>query len=403
MTNVIASKALSSPLNKIPGPWWASVTGLPVQLAVVSKRQVHFHHELHRRYGPFVRIAPNEIIVADVSAFKEIHRIGTHFVKSDFYRVLNPTEPGKPPFNLFAQTDPVEHAKRRRLLARGFSQSFLRSNWEDVVQQKVADAVQHIKADAAKSGEVDILKWWMFMACDVVSSLMFGKAFDLLKLGYVSHALTCTWERVDFIQRTPWFDAVESANGTGAMAYHFPLVYKFLKLVPIPSLQHRLTRYKRLYGQGQAAVKNSRSTSREKNIFANVIAQADKDDDSLTDDEIIVEAGAFVLAGTDTTANTLTYLIWAVLLDRSLRDSLEIEVAGLDETLTDSMLEQLPILNAVIKEALRLYGAAPFALPRVTPREGAKFGDYFIPGGTTVSTQAWTLHRDPTIYEDPEQ
>lgn len=175
-----------SPLRKVPGPWWASISHLPKKYAILSKQQVHFHHKLHRKYGQFVRVGPNEIIVSDIDAFREIHRMGTGFVKSDFYKTLNPSEPGQAPFNLFAQTDPAEHAKRRKLLARGFTQAFLRSNWETVVQSQAQEAVNRIRTESQLHEEVDILKWWMFMAADIVSLLMFGQSSGLLKSGRVS-------------------------------------------------------------------------------------------------------------------------------------------------------------------------------------------------------------------------
>ena len=163
------------------------------------------------------------------------------------------------------------------------------------------------------------------------------------------------------------------------------------------------TSHERLFARGQAAVKNSHSASTSKNMFANVLAQAEKDDSIMTDQEILVEAGSFNIAGTDTTANTLTFLIWAVLSDSALQKALEEEVTGLEEPILDAKVETLPILNAVVKETLRLYGAAPGALPRITPAGGVKLGEYYIPGGITVSTQAWSLHRDPSLFVDPDR
>lgn len=43
-----------------------------------------------------------------------------------------------------------------------------------------------IKRECDRDGEVDILKWWHFMAGDIISWLMFGESFDLLALGHVS-------------------------------------------------------------------------------------------------------------------------------------------------------------------------------------------------------------------------
>jgi cytochrome P450 len=64
-------------------------------------------------------------------------------------------------------------------------------------------------------------------------------------------------------------------------------------------------------------------------------------------------------------------------------------------------LENAPLLNSVIEETLRLYGAAPGALPRVVPSQGIIISGHQLPGGTEVSTQAYTLHRDPRIFQEP--
>ena len=188
-----------------------------------------------------------------------------------------------------------------------------------------------------------------------------------------------------------------------AVAWHLPWLYLVLKWTPIAAIQRGVYASRLLYHQGQAAVTNSRTTAERQNVFAKVMAEAERDDGTMTDQEICVEAGSFSLAGTDTTATTLTYLIWAVLSRPTLQKLLQDEVGALRKPLSDSELEKLPVLNAVIKEALRLYGAAPGALPRITPAGGVKLGEYFVPAGTTVSTQAWTMHRDSTLFENPDQ
>lgn len=113
------------------------------------------------------------------------------------------------------------------------------------------------------------------------------------------------------------------------------------------------------------------------------------------------EATNFIVAGSDTTAVTLTYLVWAVLKRPQLRAALEEEVDALSPELLPEELQQAPLMNSIIDEALRLYGAAPGPLPRTVPEGGATLGDHFIPAGTTVTTHAYTLHRDPDIFLDP--
>ena len=103
----------------------------------------------------------------------------------------------------------------------------------------------------------------------------------------------------------------------------------------------------------------------------------------------------------DTTAMTLTYLVYSVLKDAVVRRKLIDEVHAAPEHPTWDQLEKLPYLNNVIQETWRCCPAIPGSLPRVAPPQGAIFGRFSIPAGTIVSTQAWTFQRDPNVFEDP--
>ena len=153
------------------------------------------------------------------------------------------------------------------------------------------------------------------------------------------------------------------------------------------------------------AVVNAQSRNLSKaNLFSKIIAESQKEGaNSLTEYEVAFEAGGFIVAGSGTTAVSLTYLVWAVLNDPDVQTRLEDEVAQLQLGFDDHQLEKLPFLNAVIDETLRLYGAAPGSLPRQPPKGGAWLEGYFVPEGTTVSSQSYTLHRDGSIYPDPDR
>jgi cytochrome P450 len=118
-----------------------------------------------------------------------------------------------------------------------------------------------------------------------------------------------------------------------------------------------------------------------------MLAMADnRDKATITENDVRDEAGNLIVAGSDTTSVTLTYLVWAVLKRHELRKELEEEVSGLSQDLTFDELSQAPLLNSVIEETLRLYGAAPGALPRTVPPSGVDMLGYFLPGDTVVST-----------------
>ncbi|KAK6859595.1 hypothetical protein PG995_003231 [Apiospora arundinis] len=393
-------QALRNPLNAIPGPWHAKFTSLPGVLVTLSKQQVQYYHALHERFGPFVRAGPNQVFVSDLDAFKVIHRIGGRFNKAEYYHYFGTTEAGKPPYGLFQMTDPADHARRRKLLGTGFTATSLRREWEAMVVQKVEAAIEGMRGDARRDaqGEVDVRKWWGLMASDVISTIMFGKSFDALKAG-----------RTD-----PWFDAVKIANVAAFGALSFPWLYEVLKRLPVVGSASLFHAHKALMGKGKAAVENSRQAVvglDSANLFAKVMREADENKEdgsgSLTDADIAIEAGSFMVAGTDTTSNTLTYLVWAVLshpeLQVALEEEVREEIGEEHSSITDSTLEKLPILHAVIEETLRLHGAAPMPLPRIVPPGGVEFRGYHLPGGTEVATQAWTMHRDPRFYKDPER
>ncbi|KZL64277.1 cytochrome p450 [Colletotrichum incanum] len=378
-----------SPLNRFPGPWYAKFTGLPGTIATLSHQQAQYFHRLHEKYGPFVRVSPNQIFVSDFEAFKKIHKVGSNFMKSDSYHFFGPTEPGQPPYGLFAMTDKADHSRRRKLLGKGFTTTSLRTDWECIVREKMTDTIEGMKRDAAvQNGEVDIRKWWVLMASDTISRLMFGVSFDGLKTG----------------KEDPWFTDLKFANLGVFSAMSFPKLYAIVKRLPVLGDFRLFNAHKAVLNKGRIAVENSKKSSSNGNtsLFSKVLDEAGEDEKSLSDLDICVEAAAFMVAGTDTTSNTLTYVIWAVLSRPDLQRSLEQELAEIEEPLTDMSLETLPILNAIIEETLRLYGAAPTPLPRTVPKEGAELGGHFVPGGALVATQAWTLHRDPHIFENPE-
>jgi cytochrome P450 len=164
----------------LPGPWYTRFTHLRLKRAVVTGQRIFYIDNLHKQYGPIVRLSPTEVGVADLDAFKEIHRIGTKYMKSSWYlRLANFPKPG-----VFTMLDPREHGARRKLLSRPFSRSYLVENWEATVREKALLAVTKIKQDAQK-GTADVYNWWMLLASDISAHLAFGESFNMLETGHV--------------------------------------------------------------------------------------------------------------------------------------------------------------------------------------------------------------------------
>ena len=88
------------PLSKFPGPFWASQTDVWKTYHLCTKRLPNTFTLLHRRYGPVVRIGPNDISFESVDAIDPIYKSGRRVVKSSFYDGFTTFHP-----NLFGTRD----------------------------------------------------------------------------------------------------------------------------------------------------------------------------------------------------------------------------------------------------------------------------------------------------------
>ena len=417
--------AFTSPLRHLPGPWYTRFTHLRLkvrfifqlasnnlqiysrnsQRAVITGQRIFYIDSLHKQYGPVVRISPWEVAISNLEDFQKIHKIGSGFLKSTWYQKLaNFPKPG-----VFTMTDPKEHGPRRKLLSRPFSRSFLVEHWEPVVKKTVALAVSRIK-DAAREGNADVFQWWMLLASDVSAHLAFGESFRMLEAGKVSSCRGLVRKpstpkprsaNTRVIQKTQYLRVLQKLTKGAGISVEMP-IFRLLRYVPNANIQEMFNANEYLIQGADKAVQMAKERhGQQANIFARVLDEAEKEGEGIDDMDVRVEALNIIIAGTDTTGVTLTYLTWAVLQRPQLQKELEAEVATLPEGYTENDLQALPLLNAVIEETHRLYGAAPSSLPRVVPQGGTNMSGFFIPGGTTVCTQAYTLHRDPTIWHDP--
>lgn len=63
-----------------------------------------------------------------------------------------------------------------------------------------------------------------------------------------------------------------------------------------------------------------------------------------------------------------------------------------------SAVSELPYLDAVINETLRLHPPVPSGLQRITPPEGLFIGETFVPGNTVVQAPSHTMFRGASLH-----
>lgn len=379
-------RVYSGPLTHLPGPEISKWTNMVLQVYLLSGNRPRYVQQLHLKYGPIVRIGPNEVDVCDSVSAKEIHKVASRFLKGRFYQHIG----HRSPKTLFSSTDPQFHAHRRRLLGGPMSEGSIRQH-EGVVAAKVKLCVDQMAREAEHRGCIDVFKWWCFLATDTIAQLSFGESFRMLEKG----------------EKSQYSQDLEMVTTLMIVRTTFPFLSRIAEYVPLPYFKSAGESGKRMGGYAADSIgryKNYMAThgrNAKPTLFTKLIDQSGED--GLTEAEIRLEAGGYIVAGSDTSAITLTYLIWAVSKDPSIRDKLVAEVSTLPADFKDEHVRTLPYTRRVIDETLRLYPAVPGALPRLVPSEGAELSGYPLPGGATVSTQVYSLHRDPAIFKDPER
>lgn len=83
---LVVARCLSSPLGKLPGPAISRLTSLQLKWNELKANRTLYIHSLHLKYGPVVRVAPNEVSFSSWTALKEIYcSSGSGYDKTEFY------------------------------------------------------------------------------------------------------------------------------------------------------------------------------------------------------------------------------------------------------------------------------------------------------------------------------
>ncbi|KAJ7910383.1 cytochrome P450 [Mycena leptocephala] len=111
-------------------------------------------------------------------------------------------------------------------------------------------------------------------------------------------------------------------------------------------------------------------------LYAQLVDRHRSDENALTEDEIIAQTGMILAAGQDTTTNTLAFGLWELARAPDLQEKLRAEIHSIGGS---GAYDSMPLLNAFIKETLRLYPAIPLA-------ERMAVRDTVIPLADPIST-----------------
>ena len=265
--------------------------------------------------------------------------------------------------------------------------------YEDVITKHVGECMNLIATEGHASNLYD---WWHYLSMDIICDLSFGITFDMLHQGDIN----------------PYIKDMYGSLVIEPVRWHFGWLNKYAHLAPFKTVRDAEACSVRGFERGRRIVQDymqmSEKTYRKDLLQKMMDAKNDKGQ-PLPPDDLNIQATSFILAGSHTTSSSLTWIVWRILQHPDILHKLngELDTAlGVNNRKAvppHSKLEGLSYLECIIKEGLRIDTAVPGSTPRYVPAGGAYINGNFLPGKSIVSVQAYTLHRDPLVFPDPER
>jgi cytochrome P450 family 4 subfamily V len=223
------------------------------------------------------------------------------------------------------------------------------------------------------------------LTLDVLASCIFGIEFDSLH-GKLAEPIAAYNYIIE--------------NAFNPIRFIFPWIYK-LPWTSNSQIRKSITVFnnyrKEMMDLTKKKIEEKRNDSGEHKSILDLMYESGMSEDSIRDNITV-----FFLAGHETTAVSLAWLISILVKYPEIQKKARNEVL---EKVTDSFtydsLRDLPYLDGLIRETLRIYPPVPFAGNRVVEKDTI-VSNVKLPAGTLISVDLISMGYDPKIWKDPE-
>ncbi|KXJ87359.1 benzoate 4-monooxygenase cytochrome P450 [Microdochium bolleyi] len=427
------------PLHKFPGPKLAAA-GYFYEAYYDWIRGGRYTQEIkrmHAKYGPIVRINPDELHCNDPLFTDEIYASGNR-IRDKHQHQLNTGGAGPVSVTAFSTVSHEEHKMKKAPYARFMSRAQIAK-----LEGEVLDAAQLVtnkmlnggsattttttatttssatngtKTDgapaptkAAEAGVFDVKDAFNCYTADVIAQYAFGR-----NMGFITQE---GW--------TPNFATwVKSFLQSAYMMRHNALARKLAGYIPlladymgddIATVMRQMNVV--IPGYIQAALDDPEGNGR---VFAEVVQSKALPDKQKEMFSLSGEGFNFLLAGTETTAAILTVITYQFLSQPAIYNRIMDTLSDTTPaTLKWSHLEQKPYFWALVQEALRVMPGVSHRSARIARYEDLHYQsavpegtsgaghlpqyDYVIPRGTPIGMSSVVNHADPGLFPDPDE
>ncbi|EJC97642.1 cytochrome P450 monooxygenase pc-bph [Fomitiporia mediterranea MF3/22] len=420
--------------NGITGPFLAMFSDAWLGWVAAQGRRAEVVHEKHKKYGKFVRLAPNHVSIADPEAIGDIYGHGNGTLKTDFYDAFISIG-----VTVFTTRSREEHTRKRKVISHGFSQKSV-SEFEPYIRLHVSELFEQWDElyDGGRKGLTGVegeggwkghdgrvwfnaMPWCNYLAFDIISDLAFALPFGMLRNakdaaltavdqkaamsenGQVNTDMQDIEKPVVAVREVP---AVKVLNGrseySASMGVLPPWWRPIVRL--LPWYADGSQDVEDLAGLAVAAVAKRLAIPTDRTDLLSKLQQGRHEDGRpLNREELTADALTQLIAGSDTTANSscavLYHIISSPRVQAKLQKELDEALASLDDPVASyDLVKHLPYLDAVIHEGLRVHSTSGNGLPRLVPEGGLTVCGKWFPAGTVLSAPTYTIHRDPKVW-----
>jgi cytochrome P450 len=371
MTSLSSSLLMPRPVVEgIP-----ALPGLPILGNLLAFRRDRLAlQDAAARLGPIARISLGHIPVYVIHCADLAHQVfvdqAASFHKSAGMQFLRPVLGDG---LLSAEGD--THKRHRKLLAPAFAPKRLAS-YGDIM---IAETREQLARWSPRE-RIDLAAHMMEMTLAIAGRTLFG--VDVRSdATTVAHALELAMRSM-----------VESTTSPLQLGYNWPLP-RHLRMKRAVRLLDDVVY--RLIAEGR-----KRGTDRG-DVLSILLLARDDDGSALTDREVRDEVMTLLLAGHETTANTLSWTWYELGRHPAALARLEAELASVvgARPITTADLPNLPFTAAVIDEAMRLHPPA-YMVGREAIRD-VELGGHHLPARSVVDIYIRGIHRRADYYPDP--
>jgi cytochrome P450 len=342
----------------------------PFAYSLQQGNLVHDTKKFHDKYGPIVRLAPNELSFIDANAWQDIygHRKRGH---KEFTK--NPIWAQPAPNGVLSMINAKEedHPRMRKPFVPGFSQKSLKA--QEGIMQGYIDLLMRQLKKHIENGQpvVDIKDYYNWTTFDIIGDLGFGEPFDCLQTE-TYHA----W--VSFL-----FGHLKDGALMASVNFYPWISGLLFALLPKSAFNEAQAHFK------MSCEKLSRRMGRKDDgrtdLMTHVLSLGD--DRGLSLPELEATSAIIILAGSESTSTMLTGTTNLLVRNPSKLAKLVNEIRTAFPKESDiklDPLEQLPYLQAVFREGFRLLPPVPTQIPRIVPSEGDVVCGHVLPGNVSL-------------------